>query len=79
MKTDPTTCKGSLEKRMEGLGNVAVEIVNILATRKVDGKTINVADAYFVLSRVLQHVSILNLAEIEEHKQTSSPAKKMVI
>ncbi len=71
--------KNGLEKRMEKLGNMAVEIVNMLATRKVDGKTINVADVYFVLSRALQHVSLLNLAEIEEHKRRISPAKKMVV
>ena len=79
MNVNVDKCKGSLEKRMEKLGNIAVEIVNILATRKVDGETINVADVYFVLSRVLQHVSILNLAEIEEHKQRASPVKKMVV
>lgn len=71
--------KNGLEKRMEKLGNMAVEIVNMLATRKVDGKTINVADVYFVLSRALQHVSLLNLAEIEQHKRRISPAKKMVV
>lgn len=71
--------KNGLEKRMEKLGNMAVEIVNMLATRKVDGKTINVADVYFVLGRALQHVSLLNLAEIEEHKRRISPAKKMVV
>jgi hypothetical protein len=71
--------KNGLEKRMEKLGNMAVEIVNMLATRKVDGETINVAEVYFILSRALEHVSLLNLAEIEEHKQKISPAKKMVV
>lgn len=71
--------KSSLEKRMEKLGNIAVEVVNMLATRKVDGETINVADVYFVLSRALQHVSFLNLAEIEEHKRIVSPARKMIV
>jgi hypothetical protein len=71
--------KDGLEKRVEKLGKMAVEIVNMLATRKVDGETINVADAYFVLSRALEHVSLLNLAEIEEHKQRIPFAKKMVI
>jgi hypothetical protein len=61
--------KNGLEKRVEKLGNLAVEIVNLLATRKVDGETINVADVYFVLSRALEHVSLLNLAEIEEQKR----------
>jgi len=79
MSANVSRHKGSLEKRMEKLGNIAAEIVNMLATRKVDGKTINVADAYFVLSRVLQHVSLLNLAEIEEHKRRISPAKRMVV
>jgi len=71
--------KNGFEKRMGKLGNMAVEIVNMLATRKVDGETINVADVYFVLSRALEHVSLLNLAEIEEHKREISPAKKMVV
>jgi hypothetical protein len=71
--------KECLEKRVEKLSNIAVEVVNTLATRKVDGKTINVADVYFVLSRALQHVSLLNLAEIEGHKQMVSVAKKMVV
>ncbi|MFB0567290.1 MAG: hypothetical protein ACETVM_01730 [Candidatus Bathyarchaeia archaeon] len=79
MSVNASKHKGSLEKRMEKLGNIAVELVNMLATRKVDGETINVADVYFVLSRALQHVSLLNLAEIEEHKRRISPAKKMVV
>lgn len=79
MSVNASKHKDSLEKRMEKLGNMAVELVNMLATRKVDGETINVADVYFVLSRALQHVSLLNLAEIEEHKRRISPAKKMVV
>ncbi len=79
MNANTNKCKDSLEKHVEKLGNIAVEIANILATRKVDGETINVADVYFVLSRALQHVSLLNLAEIEEHRQRVSPAKKMVV
>lgn len=71
--------KNGLEERTEKLGNIAVEIVNMLATKKIDGETINVADVYFVLSRALEHVSLLNLAEIEEHKQRTSPAKRMVV
>ncbi len=78
MKVKANKSNGSLEKRVEKLGNLAAEIVNTLATRKVDGETINVADIYFVLSRVLQHVSLLNLVEIEKHKQPAS-AKKMVV
>jgi hypothetical protein len=79
MSVNASKYKGSLESRMEKLGNIAVEIVNMLATRKVDGETINVADVYFILSRALQHVSLLNLAEIEEHKRLISPAKKMIV
>lgn len=71
--------EGSLEKRIKKLGDMAVEIVNMLATRKVDGETINVADVYFVLTRALEQVSLLNLAEIEEHRRKVSPAKKMVV
>jgi hypothetical protein len=78
MSVNTSKLKGSLEKRVEKLGNIAVEIVNMLATRKVDGETINVADVYFILSRALQHVSFLNLAEIEEHKQMIS-TKKMIV
>lgn len=78
MKVKANKSNGSLEKHVEKLGNLAAEIVNTLATRKVDGETINVADIYFVLSRVLQHVSLLNLVEIEKHKQPAS-AKKMIV
>ncbi len=78
MRVKANKSNGSLEKRVEKLGNLAAEIVNTLATRKVDGETINVADIYFVLSRVLQHVSLLNLVEIEKHKQPAS-AKKMIV
>jgi len=44
----------------------------MLAERKIDGVTINVADIYFVLSKALQHVSILNLAEIEDYKRNQT-------
>ena len=79
MSADADKSKESLERRMERLSNMAVEVVNMLATKKVNGKTINVADIYFVLSRALQHVSLLNLAEIEEHRRVVSVAKRMVV
>ena len=60
MSASASRHKDSLEERMEKLGNIAVEIVNMLATRKVDGEAINVADVYFVLSSALQRVSLLN-------------------
>jgi len=54
---------------------MAVEIVNMLAERKIDGVAINVADIYFVLSKALQHVSLLNLAEIEDYKKRNQSNK----
>jgi len=61
-----------LDKRLQKLANISVEVVNMLAERKIDGVTINVADIYFVLSKALQHVSILNLAEIEDYKRNQT-------
>lgn len=58
-----------LEKRLKTLGDIAVEIVNRLAEEKISGVPVNVADIYFVLSKALQQVSILNLAEIEDFKR----------
>jgi len=55
------------------------EIIDLLAKRKVDGKTVNVADIYFVLSRALQQVSFMNIIEIEEYKQKKSHQQKMVV
>lgn len=60
---------GSFEKRLKELDEMAVEIVNALAEKTVNGSAINVADIYFVLSKAQQHVSLLNLAEIEEFKK----------
>jgi len=59
----------SFDKRLQELADIAVEMVNMLAERKINGATINVADIYFVLSKALQHVSFLNLAEIEDYKK----------
>lgn len=63
------------DKRLQELGDIAVEIVNMLAERRIDGVAINVADIYFVLSRALQHVSLLNLAEIEDYKKRNQSNK----
>jgi len=63
------------DKRLQELADVAVEIVNMLAERKIDGVAINVADIYFVLSKALQHVSLLNLAEIEGYKKRNQTNK----
>jgi hypothetical protein len=54
---------------------MSVEIVNHLAERKIDNTTINVADIYFVLSKALQHVSLLNLAEIEDYNKKTKGNK----
>lgn len=59
----------TLDKRLLELGEMSVEIVNMLAEKKIDGVAINVADIYFVLSKALQNVSLLNLAEIEDYKK----------
>jgi hypothetical protein len=57
-----------LEKRLKTLSNIAVDTVNRLAEEKIDDAPINVADIYFVLSKALQQVSLLNLAEIADFK-----------
>lgn len=61
--------ENQLDRRLQTLADISVEIVNTLAERKVDNIPINVADIYFVLSKALQHVSLLNLAEIEDYKK----------
>lgn len=58
----------NVDKRMTLLNEIAIEIVNSLATRKVGGNSINVADIYFILSRALQQISFINLLEINEYK-----------
>jgi len=65
----------ALDRRLQELADLSVEIVNMLAERKINGATINVADIYFVLSKALQHVSLLNLAEIEDYKKRSQTNK----
>jgi len=66
------------DRRMTLLNEIAMEIVNSLATRKVDGNTINIADIYFILSRALEHISFINLLEIDEYKRKTR-AEKMLI
>lgn len=79
MDTDTSQCKSNAEKRLPKLGKIASEVINSLAIRKVDGKTINVADIYFILSQALQQVSFMNIIEIEDFKQKRPDQQKMVI
>lgn len=79
MDTDASQCKSNAEKRLMKLGKIAGEVINSLATRQVDGKAINVADIYFILSQALQQVSFMNIIEIEDFKQKRPNQKKMVI
>ena len=79
MDTDASQCKSNVEKRLTKLEKIAIEVINSLATRQVDGKTINVADIYFVLSQALQQVSFMNIIEIEDFKQKRPNKQKMVI
>jgi len=69
----------NIEKRLTKLEKISRELIDSLAKRKVDGKTINVADIYFVLSRALQQVSFMNVIEIEEYKQKRASHQKMVV
>jgi hypothetical protein len=69
----------NVEKRLIKLGKISREILDSLAKRKVDGKTVNVADIYFILSGALQQVSFMNVIEIEEYKQKKSHRQKMVV
>ena len=79
MDTDTSQRKTKAEKRLAKLGKMASELINSLATREVDGKTINVADIYFILSQALQQVSFMNIIEIEDFKQKKPNQHKMVI
>ena len=79
MDTDASQCKSNVEKRLTKLEKIASEVINSLATRQVDGKTINVADIYFILSQALQQVSFMNIIEIEDFKQKRPNKQKMVI
>jgi len=71
--------KSNAEKRIIELGKISREVIDLLAKRKVDGKTVNVADIYFILSDALQQVSFMNVIEIEEYKQKRSHQQKMVV
>ncbi len=75
LKMSKTQRESLLDKRLQALADMSVEVVNILAERKIDNVAINVADIYFVLSKALQHVSLLNLAEIEDYKKRSKSNK----
>ena len=79
MDTDASQCKNNAEERLTKLGKIASEVINSLATREVDDKTINVADIYFILSQALQQVSFMNIIEIEDFKQKRPNQQKMVI
>jgi hypothetical protein len=71
--------KSNVEKRLVKLGKISREIVDSLAKQQVDGKLVNVADIYFILSGALQQVSFMNVVEIEEYKQKKSHQQKMVV
>jgi len=77
--TDAPQSVNKAEKRLVKLGKIASELINSLATREIDGKIINVADIYFVLSQALQQVSFMNIIEIESFKQERPNQQKMVI
>ena len=79
METDASQCKNDAEKRLIKLGKIASDLIKSLATREIDGKTINVADIYFILSQALQQVSFMNIVEIEDFKQQRPNQQKMVI
>ena len=71
--------RSNAEKRLVKLGKITSEIMNSLAKQKVDGKTINVADIYFILSGALQQISFMNLVEIEDYKQKRQYQQKIVV
>lgn len=75
IKAEKRHSANHFDKRLRELSDIAMEIVNLLAERKINGVAINVADIYFVLSKALQHVSLLNLAEIEDYKKRSQTNK----
>lgn len=75
VKAEKRHNESCFDKRLEELADISLEIVSLLADKKIDGVAINVADIYFVLSKVLQHVSLLNLAEIEDYKRRSQSNK----
>lgn len=75
LKSPKPQRENPLDKRLQALADMSAEIVNLLAERKIDNTTINVADIYFVLSKALQHVSLLNLTEIEDYKKKTKANK----
>lgn len=75
LKVSKQQRENPLDKRLQALADMSAEIVNLLAERKIDNTTINVADIYFVLSKALQHVSLLNLTEIEDYKKKTKANK----
>ena len=79
MDTDASQRKNNAQKRLVKLGKIATDLINSLATREIDGKMINVADIYFILSQALQQVSFMNIVEIEDFKQKRPNQHKMVI
>lgn len=79
MDTNASQPKSNVKKRLTKLGKIATEVIDSLAAREVDGKTINVADIYFILSQALQQVSFMNIIEIEYFKQKRPNQQKMVI
>lgn len=79
MEKNAQLSKSNAEKRLLKLREITSEIMNLLAKKKVDGKTINVADIYFILSGAMQQISFMNLVEIEEYKQERQRQQKIVI
>ena len=79
MDKDARGSTSSVEKRLIKLGKITNEVIDSLAKQKVDGKTINVADIYFILSGALQQVSYMNVIEIEDYKQKRTQQQKIVI
>lgn len=73
--TNAKTRVDGFDKRLQELADVAADVVNTLAEKKIEGVAINVADIYFVLSKALQHVSLLNLTEIEDYKKQNQTNK----
>ena len=79
MDRDAQRPRSNAEKRLVKLGKITNKVINSLAKQKVDGKTINVADIYFILSGALQQVSYMNVIEIEDYKQKRTRQQKIVI
>lgn len=69
---------GNVDKRMTQLNAMAMELVNSLATRKLDGNPVNVVDLYFILSRALQQISFVNLVEIDNFRKKNQMEKMLI-